>query len=224
MGLSANRRISSHATFLWTAQFIGFVPGEKSPYQHMAVEVMSTTDSSSTLPVRQQIQLRRSLRRMMMGYLQPQDWIRVAGKIKVDHETGKTLWQACEVIKVSTQQARTLSPKGNELHRSRQSIARSESINRCMQTDECPTRILMCQKSSCRQRGSQAVKDAIARVLESNGQSAKIQILPTGCMKQCKSGPHLVLISSQQAQQKTKTTRHTHVTPDTATQIIEPLL
>ena len=52
-----------------------------------------------------QVQLGSNLRRMMVGYLQPQDWIRVIGKVKVESQTGAQQWKAHEIVKISTQQA-----------------------------------------------------------------------------------------------------------------------
>ncbi|MGD1895519.1 MAG: (2Fe-2S) ferredoxin domain-containing protein [Phormidesmis sp.] len=235
---------SSNSTqFGCVGQFLAFASGEKSPYQYLTMQVAATDSASASSPVEtpvgtsslQQIKLNGALRHMMMGYLQPQDWIRVVGKVKVDARTGDPQWKAQEIVKISTQQAiqyaqqKAIQQKAAQQQSERQKIERQAnsnnidktSIDKTSANEAASTRILICQKSSCRKRGSQAVEDAIARTLKTHGQSQHITIQPTGCMKQCKTGPHMVLISSKARQKKTSNLRYTQVTPRSANQIIK---
>ena len=53
--------------------------------------------------------------------------------------------------------------------------------------------ILICQKSDCMQRGSKALCQALEFELENNGLENSVAIKGTGCMKNCKAGPNLVM-------------------------------
>jgi (2Fe-2S) ferredoxin len=54
--------------------------------------------------------------------------------------------------------------------------------------------ILICQKSDCWKRRGQEVYQAIEANLEQQGLRDTVQIKKTGCLKQCKQGPNLVIL------------------------------
>lgn len=56
-----------------------------------------------------------------------------------------------------------------------------------------PTQILVCQKSSCRKRGSQAVQRCLEQTLHDRGLAGLAKIKETGCLKDCSKGPNLVI-------------------------------
>ncbi len=53
--------------------------------------------------------------------------------------------------------------------------------------------ILMCQKSDCMNRGGKAVCQALEKELRDRNLSNQVTIKGTGCMKNCKAGPNLVM-------------------------------
>ncbi|MEH2259330.1 (2Fe-2S) ferredoxin domain-containing protein [Nostoc sp.] len=53
--------------------------------------------------------------------------------------------------------------------------------------------ILVCQKSDCMKRGGKAVCQALEAALSDRGLEDQITIKGTGCMKNCKAGPNLVM-------------------------------
>jgi (2Fe-2S) ferredoxin len=55
------------------------------------------------------------------------------------------------------------------------------------------TSILVCQKSDCCKRGGRALMAALQTELDQRGLSDQVAIKPTGCMKDCKAGPNLVM-------------------------------
>jgi (2Fe-2S) ferredoxin len=67
----------------------------------------------------------------------------------------------------------------------------------CSSQTECsktkPTQILVCQKSSCRKRGSQAVQRCLEKTLNEGGLAEQAKIKETGCLKDCSKGPNLVI-------------------------------
>ena len=187
--------------FCMVGRFISFLPGEKSPYQGISLAVLQGDSRSqvgskvalkaskaSVLAVRHVV-LSKQLRRMIYRYLAPQDWVRVVGKQAFDKQSGQLAWKATEISKLSTHQAERLT-------RQLRSPARSQAP-----VSVSGARVLVCQGSSCRRRGSLAVENAIARHLsEKENLSEKesfpqCTVQPTGCMKRCKQGPNVVLPS-----------------------------
>jgi len=55
-------------------------------------------------------------------------------------------------------------------------------------------KVLICQKSSCWQKGGQEIHQALSNCLRDQGLDGQIEIKLTGCLKQCKQGPNLVFM------------------------------
>jgi (2Fe-2S) ferredoxin len=55
------------------------------------------------------------------------------------------------------------------------------------------TTILVCQKSDCMKRGGKAVCQALEAALSNRGLEDQVTIKGTGCMKNCKAGPNVVM-------------------------------
>ena len=143
-----------------------------------------------------QLKLNGNLRRMLVGHLQPQDWIRVIGKVKINSQTGESQWKAREVVKLSTQQAiRHVQNVANT------SQVRAQTQPQTGDPQTKPIRVLICQKSGCRQRGAQRIEAAIAQAIRTQPTANTVHLQPTGCMKRCKAGPNVVVISPQRSTQ-----------------------
>ena len=182
---------SSTVHFCLQGRFLSFLPGEKSPYQRISVEVIQpqvesqAQQSQAQQSQAQPILLSKDLRRMMYRYLIPQDWIRVVGKQIVNRHSGQLEWQATEISKLSAApQIKPIEPSKLEPSKLEPSIASSQSVQ-----------VLVCHGSSCRQRGSSAVSGAIAQAFPTTHPSQNtITVRAIGCLKRCKAGPHLVTI------------------------------
>jgi (2Fe-2S) ferredoxin len=55
------------------------------------------------------------------------------------------------------------------------------------------SKILICQKSSCRKRGSLAVQHALEQELSDRQLSPQVCVKSTGCLKHCSKGPNLII-------------------------------
>ncbi len=53
--------------------------------------------------------------------------------------------------------------------------------------------ILFCNKSDCCKKGGRAVVEALQETLGDRQLTDQVTLKPTGCMKRCKAGPHLVM-------------------------------
>lgn len=55
-------------------------------------------------------------------------------------------------------------------------------------------KILICQKSDCQKRGGTAICKALEDALNSRGLAEQVTVQGTGCLKQCKAGPNIVVM------------------------------
>ncbi|MBE9046817.1 (2Fe-2S) ferredoxin domain-containing protein [Pleurocapsales cyanobacterium LEGE 10410] len=58
---------------------------------------------------------------------------------------------------------------------------------------KAPVKILVCQGSSCAKRGSQTICKLLQTELNTKGIASEVEIKSTGCMKQCKQAPCLIM-------------------------------
>lgn len=213
--------------FCLLGRFIAFVPGEKSPYQGLSLETVPSKDAlNPSFPadltdlVVRQIVLGKDLRQMMYRYLVPDDWVRVVGKQVMNKRSGQMEWKAAEVSKLSPSQinsqiSQVAAQREALINRPKNGPAKTSSTPQ-------PIRVLICQKSDCRQRGSESVMRAIADTIQKSssanteaGSPAKIITQATGCLKRCKAGPNMVLLPGGS---------HSYVTPEKARSIIQTVL
>ncbi|MBW4489302.1 MAG: (2Fe-2S) ferredoxin domain-containing protein [Trichocoleus desertorum ATA4-8-CV12] len=126
--------------------------------------------------------------------LNPGDWIRITGEKKLDSKTGFPKLKAYaihpavpgEMPPVAPSKAAPASGKGT---------------------------ILVCQKSDCMKRGAKALCQALESEISDRGLSEQVTVKGTGCMKQCKAGPTMVVMPDK--------TRYTRIHPETVSAILE---
>lgn len=184
--------------FCLVGRFLTFLPGEKSPYQRLSLETGSVEDRSSlesSEPVEYSIALSKDLQRMMYRYLEPQDWVRVVGTQSLNRRSGLMEWRAAEISKLSSDQAKQL---------------KRETILPEASEKPKPIRVLICQQSDCRQRGSLAVSQAMKEAIDAG--CLGIVIRATDCMKRCQAGPNVVMLPGG---------CHSRVTPEEGRSLIQ---
>lgn len=120
------------------------------------------------------IKLCKQLRASFELRLLPGHWLQVVGEKKLDLKTGKVKLKAERVIVVTASHTETAIPVKATPVKSKSSI-------------------LVCQKSDCMKRGGKAVCQAIEAALSARGLEDQVGIKGTGCMKNCKAGPNLVM-------------------------------
>lgn len=202
------------AAFCLTGRFLTFLPGEKSPYQMISLDVsplraaskssdgndLSDKETVNHQTVNYQIVLGKHLRQMMYRYLEPQDWLRVVGQQRMNARSGQLEWTASEVIKLSPHQVSARPQQVTDLS---------------LEISAKPVRVLVCQKSSCHQKGGWAVRRAIEEAIIQAGDSEKFTVQSTGCMKRCKEGPNVVMVPGE---------KYCRVTVKGARSLIQPPL
>ncbi|MEG4809009.1 (2Fe-2S) ferredoxin domain-containing protein [Microcoleus sp. F8-D3] len=75
------------------------------------------------------------------------------------------------------------------------------------------TKILVCQKSDCLKRGAGGVCKALENALNARGLEDQVTVQGTGCLKQCKAGPNIVVMPDK--------TRYTRIAPAEVPAIID---
>lgn len=166
------------------------------------------------------IKLPKELRSCLYRTLVPGAWIRVTGYQKVNLLKGTRKLKAHQVVPIG-QTAQIMPsvslPFVSGLSRSNaiQAQAASQSFlqnyagegvpsSSLAPFDRAGTRtetqkrrsqdtILVCQKSDCCKRGANALMQALQTELTDRGLEGQVAIRGTGCMKQCKAGPALVM-------------------------------
>lgn len=131
------------------------------------------------------IKLAKNLRFAFDWRLPKGTWLQVIGTKKFDAKTGEVKLKAEQVMA-----ARTVQPEAANNIDVEESFTRN---NTQTTTKKTKATILVCQKSDCMKRGGQAVCKALETELGDRGLTEQVTIKGTGCMKNCKAGPNLVM-------------------------------
>ncbi len=137
-----------------------------------------------------QIKLAKLLRTNLKTSLKPGDWVKMAGHRTIDLLTGEVKLKAYTLQPLSC---------GIDLfvnHPEPQVKAKAPKA-----------KVLVCQKSDCRAKGSQAVQQAIAITLQECGLVDQVTVKATGCMGCCKKGANVVFMPDKARYQQVKPTQ-----------------
>ncbi|MBD2523425.1 (2Fe-2S) ferredoxin domain-containing protein [Nostoc sp. FACHB-133] len=131
------------------------------------------------------IKLAKHLRAAFDLRLPPGTWLQVVGYKKHDLKDGTVTLKAERVMAARSDMGRveTIAP-----------IQEPPSIDNVkVKPAKAKATILVCQKSDCMKRGGKAVCQALEAALSDRGLEDQVTIKGTGCMKNCKAGPNLVM-------------------------------
>lgn len=87
-----------------------------------------------------------------------------------------------------------------------------ESISSNLANNQKGT-ILLCHKSSCAKRGGNKLYHTLTATLKQLGLQKRVKIELTGCQKQCKKAPSLILMPGK--------VKHTYVNPNDLSSLLE---
>lgn len=121
------------------------------------------------------IKLAKHLRAAFDLRLPPGTLLQVLGEKKHDLKTGEVKLKAERVMAAPNQAAPPQEPP---------SVSNAKVKK---------ATILVCQKSDCMKRGGKEVCQALEAALSDRGLESQVTIKGTGCMKNCKAGPNLVM-------------------------------
>ncbi|WP_392481177.1 (2Fe-2S) ferredoxin domain-containing protein [Nostoc sp. C110] len=131
------------------------------------------------------IKLAKHLRAAFDLRLPSGTWLQVVGYKKHDLKDGTVTLKAERVMAARSDMGRveTIAP-----------IQEPPSIDNVkVKPAKAKATILVCQKSDCMKRGGKAVCQALEAALSDRGLEDQVTIKGTGCMKNCKAGPNLVM-------------------------------
>jgi hypothetical protein len=124
------------------------------------------------------IKLSKEARASFRGVLTPGDWIVVAGVQRTNTDTGEVRYKAYLIKPISPTQG----------------SAALDAFPVVQPKAKPQATILVCQKSDCMKRGGNAVCQALQTELRDRGLQDQVTVKMTGCMKQCKDAPNLVVM------------------------------
>lgn len=181
------------SSFVLQGQFLGFAarPGDcKFKYLRLSSETGEWL-----------IKVEKELRLSLWKTLPAGAWVEVSGQQKPCLKMGGMKLKAYSVSPIPAPQ-----PDGKDWTLRQPQPIPPEKRSTASET------ILVCQKSDCCRRGGQRVLEALRQGIEERGLGDRITVRGTGCMKQCKSGPHVVMPDKS---------RHQHVRVHEVADLIE---
>ncbi|HEY9617577.1 MAG TPA: (2Fe-2S) ferredoxin domain-containing protein, partial [Microcoleaceae cyanobacterium] len=126
------------------------------------------------------IKLSKEARASVGRVLMPGDWVQVTGEKVVYLDTEETKFKAYRIATSGVTPAVPVS-----------------TLEQPAAKPAAKATIAMCQKSDCMKRGGKAICQALAATLSDRGLTDQVTVKGTGCMKQCKAGPNLVMPDKQ---------------------------
>lgn len=203
----------SHTEFNLEGRFLGFAAEEG-----YKLKLIRLSTSSGEFYIKLPKELRSSLYRTLV----PGEWVQVSGYQKLNPSKGTVKLKAEHVVAITPQQS-SLQPVSAgcgsassttllgqlPTQLSGQPIA-TVPVKPSTQTK--PSTILVCQKSDCCKRGATSLMKALQTELNDRGLAEQVKIRGTGCMKQCKAGPNLVMPDKS---------RYTRIHPDQVPALVD---
>ena len=116
------------------------------------------------------IKVAKEQTRVLQQYLQPGCQIKVSGMRKYKLHKEEVEYKAYRIELVAEAAIRNTRVKPNR-----------------------KTKILVCQGSSCCKKGSKTISKLLQSEIAAEGMTGEVEIKMTGCMKQCKQAPYLVM-------------------------------
>ena len=169
------------------------------------------------------VKLRKELRSFLGPVLTPGLRVKVAGERELNLKNGKIKLKARSLTlaggnsdRLPEQQDFTSVP--GEIMISDRAVGKTEvsppEADRTVKARaKTQTKILVCQKSDCQKRGAATVCKALENALNSRGLAEQVTVQGTGCLKQCKAGPNIVVMPDK--------TRYSRIAPAEVPAIID---
>ena len=161
-------------------RFLGFIPKPGNEFKYMQVQIAQRTIA---------IKLAKELRAILGKQLVQGDRL----SIFLEPTKGKKLKLKSDRIIIHDSQDRSI-------------LFTSESTSTSpIKPSKQKGKILLCSKSSCSKRGGKRLYSALKETLTHLGLQDEVKIQLTGCQKQCKKAPSIILMPGK--------AKYTHVHP-----------
>ena len=110
--------------------------------------------------------------------------LEVSGTSKQHDKIGKTRYKAQTIVLIPQDTNQTVKPKTK-------TVSLLPVFNSQLKSK---AKVLICQKSNCWKRGGKKVYEELENILGARGLRGQLEIKKTGCLKQCKKAPALVML------------------------------
>jgi (2Fe-2S) ferredoxin len=157
------------------------------------------------------IKIPRQLKKQIPN-LSPGCQLEIRGRAKQGSKTGKISkikYKAQTIIIIATESLEVL----NTPIQTKTQIASLLPVLNGKIQPKSKAKVLICGKSNCWKKGGQKVCGAIESVLSDRGLTQQIPIQKTGCLKQCKKAPTLIMMPDK--------ARYNKVQPKQAREMVE---
>ena len=108
------------------------------------------------------------------NYLAPCCWLKVTGMRKYEIHKDRVKYKAYKIELLPARVKETISSKA-------------------IATEKPKAKVLVCQGSSCRKNGGQ-ICQLLQTQLQAKDMARRVEIKTTGCLKQCKQAPNLIVM------------------------------
>lgn len=134
------------------------------------------------------VKLAKDLRAAFNLQLPKGTWLQVVGEKTLDLKTGEVKLKASRVMAAGGEKG-----TGGQGDKGRRGESVGVSSLAESKGKSAKATILVCQKSDCMKRGGTGVCRALESALSDRSLSNEVTIKGTGCMKNCKAGPNIVM-------------------------------
>ena len=123
--------------------------------------------------------------------------LKVVGKKEYKVNKGKVKYEADLVEFLEKPQSKFVEDSDSPLDRQSSTIEAQAQV-------KPKAKVLFCQKSTCWKKGGKAAYEALQEELENRGLADRVTIQKTGCLKQCKKAPNMVMMPDKARYSKVK--------------------
>ena len=172
-------------SFCLIGQLEGYEVGESGKVRYLRLE---TSEGLQQIKLAKAGRLSR-LQDALKALATQNVWLEVSGQQKVESDgTLKSL--KAESLKVLDYLPERIPETVHEAPAGEDSASGQAILP---QNKKASAKILICQKSSCRKRGSAAVQRGIEQELDDRQLADQVAVKATGCLKHCSKGPNVVI-------------------------------
>ena len=130
----------------------------------------------STQEAEYSIEVAKESKKLLSKHLKPGCWLKITGMRKYELHQGEVKYKAYTI---------ELLPEQVDIQ-----TASSNSTT----TTKPKVKVLICQSSTCWKNGGKAACNMLKAELQAKGIAEQVEVRTTGCLKQCKQAPNLVIM------------------------------
>ena len=171
------------STYRIEGKFLGFIPKPGDELKYIQVQV-----GERIIPIKLAKELRKNLGQELVE----------GDRLSIFLE--QTILGNSSKLKLKTERVERLCAKSESF------VVESSSASKTSKSEKNKTgKILLCHKSSCSKRGGKRLYRSLTETVNQLGLQDRVTIELTGCQKQCKKAPSIILMPGK--------VKHTYVNP-----------